>query len=247
MPHILIEACCGSAEDALHAARGGADRVEMNTALYLGGLTPSIGSLRVLRETSAVPVIALLRPREGGFCYSETAFRTMLSDGEQLLATGADGLVFGCLTPEGEIDEPRVRALVALCGSRPAVFHRAIDVVPDWRRALEVLIRCGVTRVLTSGQAKSAILGAQTIAQMVRFSQGAIEILPGAGVTPDNVLELLEITGCTQVHLSRRRELRDTSTRANPSLRFGHPQSPPEDEYKVTDAEAFARLRALLP
>ena len=247
MPHILIEACCGSAEDALHAARGGADRVEMNTALYLGGLTPSIGSLRVLRETSAVPVIAMLRPREGGFCYSETAFRTMLSDGEQLLATGADGLVFGCLTPEGEIDEPRVRALVALCGSRPAVFHRAIDVVPDWRRALEVLIRCGVTRVLTSGQAKSAILGAQTIAQMVRFSQGAIEILPGAGVTPDNVLELLEITGCTQVHLSRRRELRDTSTRANPSLRFGHPQSPPEDEYKVTDAEAFARLRALLP
>ena len=246
MPHILIEACCGSAEDALHAARGGADRVEMNTALYLGGLTPSVGSLRVLRETSAVPVMAMLRPREGGFCYSETAFRTMLSDGEQLLASGADGLVFGCLTPEGEIDEPRVRALVALCGSRPAVFHRAIDVVPDWRRALEVLI-CGVTRVLTSGQAKSAILGAQTIAQMVRFSQGAIEILPGAGVTPDNVLELLEITGCTQVHLSRRRELRDTSTRANPSLRFGHPQSPPEDEYKVTDAEAFARLRALLP
>lgn len=247
MPHILIEACCGSAEDALHAARGGADRVEMNTALYLGGLTPSVGSLRVLRETSAVPVMAMLRPREGGFCYSETAFRTMLSDGEQLLATGADGLVFGCLTPEGEIDEPRVRALVALCGSRPAVFHRAIDVVPDWRRALEALIHCGVTRVLTSGQAKSAILGAQTIAQMVRFSQGAIEILPGAGVTPDNVLELLEITGCTQVHLSRRRELRDTSTRANPSLRFGHPQSPPEDEYKVTDAEAFARLRALLP
>lgn len=247
MPHILIEACCGSAEDALHAARGGADRVEMNTALYLGGLTPSIGSLRVLRETSAVPVMAMLRPREGGFCYSETAFRTMLSDGEQLLATGADGLVFGCLTPEGEVDEPRVRALVALCGSRPAVFHRAIDVVPDWRRALEALIHCGVTRVLTSGQAKSAILGAQTIAQMVRFSQGAIEILPGAGVTPDNVLELLEITGCTQVHLSRRRELRDTSTRANPSLRFGHPQSPPEDEYKVTDAEAFARLRALLP
>ena len=227
MPHILIEACCGSADDALEAARGGADRVELNAALYLGGLTPSVGSLRVLRETSAVPVMAMLRPREGGFCYSDTAFRTMLSDGEQLLASGADVLVFGCLTPEGEIDEPRVRALVALCGSRPAVFHRAIDVVPDWRRALEALIHCGVTRVLTSGQAKSAMLGAETIAQMVRFAQGAIEILPGAGVTPDNVLRLLEITGCTQVHLSRRRELRDTSTRANPSLRFGHPQSPP--------------------
>ena len=247
MPHILIEACCGSADDALESARGGADRVELNAALYLGGLTPSVGSLRVLREASNVPVMAMLRPREGGFCYTEAAFRTMLADGEQLLSAGADGLVFGCLTPEGEVDEPRVRALVALCGGRPAVFHRAVDVVPDWRRALDGLISCGVTRVLTSGQAKSAMLGAETIAQMVRFAQGAIEILPGAGVTPDNVLRLLEITGCTQVHLSRRRELRDTSTRANPSLRFGHPQSPPEDVYRMTDAEAFAQLRALLP
>lgn len=247
MPKILIEACCGSADDALEAARGGADRVELNSALYLGGLTPSAGSLRVLHESSGVPVMAMLRPREGGFCYTEAAFRTMLADGELLLRAGADGLVFGCLTPDGEIDEPRVRALVALCGGRPAVFHRAIDVTPDWRRALEALIRCGVTRVLTSGQAKSAMLGAQTIAQMVRFAQGAIEILPGAGVTLDNVLELLAITGCTQVHLSHRRELCDSSTHANPDLRFGHPQGPPEDVYKVTNASYFARMRALLP
>ena len=218
MPKILIEACCGSADDALEAARGGADRVELNSALYLGGLTPSAGSLRVLRETSDVPVMAMLRPREGGFCYTEAAFRTMLADGELLLRAGADGLVFGCLTPDGEIDEPRVRALVALCGGRPAVFHRAIDVTPDWRRALEALIRCGVTRVLTSGQAKSAMLGAQIIAQMVRFAQGAIEILPGAGVTLDNVLELLAITGCTQVHLSHRREPLPSTTGAIPAL-----------------------------
>ena len=247
MPKILIEACCGSADDALEAARGGADRVELNSALYLGGLTPSAGSLRVLRESSGVPVMAMLRPREGGFCYSDADWRTLLADGEALLHAGADGLVFGCLTPEGTIDEPRVRELVALCSGRPAVFHRAIDVVPDWRRALEVLIRCGVTRVLTSGQAKTALLGAQTIAQMVRFAQGAIEILPGAGVTLDNVLELLAITGCTQVHLSRRREMTDPSVRANPSLRFGSALCPPEDVYRMTDADAFARLRASLP
>ena len=111
MPKILIEACCGSADDALEAARGGADRVELNSALHLGGLTPSAGSLRVLRESSGVPVMAMLRPSEGGFCYSGTAFRTMLADGELLLRAGADGLVFGCLTPDGEIDEPRVRAI----------------------------------------------------------------------------------------------------------------------------------------
>ena len=247
MPGILIEACCGSAQDAIEAARGGADRVELNAALFLGGLTPSAGSLRVLRRASGIPVMAMLRPREGGFCYTDAEFATMLDDGELLLSCGADALVFGCLTPEGEIDEPRVRALVALCGGRPAVFHRAIDVVPDWRRALDTLIRCGVTRVLTSGQAKSALLGAETIAQMVRFADGAIEILPGAGITQENAAQLLAMTGCTQIHLSRRREATDPSTRANPSLRFGSPLCPPEDVYKVTDAGAFARLRASLP
>ena len=101
MPHILIEACCGSADDALEAARGGADRVELNAALFLGGLTPSAGSLRVLRRASGIPVMAMLRPREGGFCYTDAEFATMLADGELLLSCGADGLVFGCLTPEG--------------------------------------------------------------------------------------------------------------------------------------------------
>ena len=247
MPHILIEACCGCAQDALEAARGGADRVELNTALFLGGLTPSIGSLRALRELSGIPVMAMLRPREGGFCYSDADWRTLLADGEALLHAGADGLVFGCLTPEGTIDEPRVRELVALCSGRPAVFHRAIDVVPDWRRALEVLIRCGVTRVLTSGQSASALQGAGIIAKMLRFAGGAIEILPGAGITPENVRQLLDITGCTQVHLSRRREMTDPSVRANPSLRFGSALCPPEDVYRMTDADAFARLRAMLP
>ena len=247
MARILVEACCGSADDALEAARGGADRVELNAALFLGGLTPSAGSLKALREQTDIPVMVMLRPREGGFCYTPLEFRSMLADGRLLLKSGANGLVFGCLHADGTVDEERVRALVELAGDRETVFHRAIDVVPDWRAALDTLIRLGVTRVLTSGQAPAALYGADVIAQMRRHAQGAIEILPGGGITPQNVRQLLGLTGCTQVHLSRRRELRDTSTRANPSLRFGHPQSPPEDEYKVTDAEAFARLRALLP
>ena len=139
MPHILIEACCGSADDALEASRGGADRVELNAALYLGGLTPSIGSLRVLREASAVPVMAMLRPREGGFRYTDTAFASMLADGEQLLAAGADGLVFGCLTPDGEIDEPvKAALLVALTmkGESPAEIAGAA-------RAMRARVRRG--------------------------------------------------------------------------------------------------------
>jgi len=247
MPKILIEACCGSADDALEAARGGADRVELNAALFLGGLTPSIGSLEALRGESAVPVMAMLRPREGGFCYTDMEFRSMLADGRRLLEAGADGLVFGCLTEDGEVDQPRVRRLVELADGRPTVFHRAIDVVPDWRCALDTLVRLGVTRVLTSGQAPSALLGAETIAEMVRFCGDAIEILPGAGITQANVRRILEATGCAQVHLSHRRTVIDPSTRANPDIHFGGALYPPEDVYKITDADYFAGMRALLP
>lgn len=244
---IQIEACCGSAQDALEAARGGADRVELNTALFLGGLTPSIGSLEALRSVSRIPVMAMLRPREGGFGYTEMEFRTMLADGRQLLEGGADGIVFGCLHEDGAIDEERVRRLVELADGRQTVFHRAIDVVPDWKRALDALIRLGVTRVLTSGQAPSALLGAQTIAEMVRFAGGAIEILPGAGITQANARRLIEETGCTQVHLSHRRTLPDPTTRHNPDIHFGGALYPPEDVYKITDADYFAGMRALLP
>ena len=246
MARILVEACCGSADDALEASRGGADRVELCSALFLGGLTPSAGSLKALREQTDIPVMAMLRPREGGFCYTPLEFRSMLADGRLLLESGANGLVFGCLHADGTVDEDRVRELVALAEDRETVFHRAIDVVPDWRTALDTLIRLGVTRVLTSGQAPAALYGADVIAQMRRHAQGAIEILPGGGITPQNVRRLLELTGCTQVHLSQRRSVSDPSTLAHPDIHFGGALYPPEDSYKVTDAARFRAMRETL-
>lgn len=247
MPEILVEACCASVDDALEAARGGANRVELNSALFLGGLTPSVGTMRVIRQETAIPVMAMLRPRGGGFHYTQTELRAMLADAEALLEAGADGLVFGCLTEAGEVDEARVRALVAAAQGKQTVFHRAIDVTPDWRRALDALIRLGVTRVLTSGQAPRAVDGAETIAEMVRFASGAIEILPGAGITLHNARRLVEITGCTQVHLSHRRTVADPSGRGSPDIHFGGALYPPEDCYQVTDGDYFAALRAALP
>ena len=170
----------------------------------------------------------------------------MLADGQLLLASGADGLVFGCLHADGTVDEDRVRELVALAGDRETVFHRAIDVVPDWRAALDALIRLGVTRVLTSGQAPAALYGADVIAQMRCHAQGTIEILPGAGITPQNVHRLLALTGCTQVHLSQRRSVQDSSTLAHPDIHFGGALYPPEDCYKVTDAARFRAMRETL-
>ena len=161
---MLIEACCGSADDVIQAAQGGADRVELNSALFLGGLTPTPGCLEAARTRVTLPIMAMLRPREGGFCYTEAEFDTMLRDGRHLLAAGADGLVFGCLHADGSVDEARTRELVTLAEGRDTVFHRAIDVVPDWKRALDALIRLGVTRVLTSGQSPAPSYGAAVLA-----------------------------------------------------------------------------------
>lgn len=246
MSKILIEACCESADDVFAAAAGGADRVELNSSLFLGGLTPTAGTLEVVKATVGIPVMAMLRPRAGGFCYSEAAFATMLADAKALLRGGANGLVFGCLHADGTVDEARTRKLVDAAEGRETVFHRAIDVTPDWKRALDTLISLGVTRVLTSGQAPSAPMALDVIAEMVRFAGDAIEILPGAGIRLNNAAKVVAATGCTQVHLSHRVAVADPSTQGNPDIHFGGALYPPEATYQVTDSAYFAALRTAL-
>ena len=203
MRKVLLEICCGSAEDAIVAARNGADRVELNNNLFQGGLTPSIGTLRTVKEHADIPVMAMVRPRAGGFCYTDIEMETARADAKALLQAGADGLVFGFLHGDGTIDEERTKEFVEICEGRPCVFHRAIDVTPDWKRALDSLIRLGVTRVLTSGQESDVFFALDTIAEMIQFAGDAIEILPGAGITLRNVERVVAATGCKQVHLAR--------------------------------------------
>src|SRR5581483_2195923 len=152
MAEILLEICCGSAEDAIQAAHGGADRVELCSALFLGGLTPSLGSILQVKRQTAIPVMAMNRPRQAGFCYSATEFAVMEGDIDLQLEHGADGVVFGILHADGSIDVARSRSLRQRIGRAQAVFHRAFDVTPEPFRALEQLVDLGFDRVLTSGQ-----------------------------------------------------------------------------------------------
>lgn len=241
----LLEICCGSAADAVEAAAAGADRVELCSALLLGGLTPSIGELEIAKA-QGVRVMALLRPREGGFCYSDTEFETMERDARLLLAHGADGLVFGVLHPDGTVDEERCRRLSAIAGERECVFHRAIDVVPDWRAAFEILFRLGFRRVLTSGRQPSASEGADTIRAMREYAAGRLEILPGGGVKLHNAAGLLRKTGCRQLHASLKKTVRDPSAGGNPAVRFGSAPPPDEESYGAADRAQISALRALL-
>lgn len=244
MENFLLEICCGSAQDAVTAAAAGANRVELCSALPLGGLTPSLGELETARK-QGVSVMALLRPREGGFCYSETEFETMLHDAKHLLAHEADGLVFGVLHPDGTVDEERCEQLCRLAGKRERVFHRAIDVVPDWRAAFDCLIRLGFTRVLTSGQCPSAPEGANTIRAMREYAAGRLQVLPGGGIKAHNAAALLKTTGCRQLHASLKSPCHDPSSDGNPLIRFNG-ALPEEGGYALADRAQMVQLRALL-
>ena len=229
MKKYLLEVCCGSVEDVLQAERGGADRVELNSCLFHGGLTPSVGELITAKRLSKLPIMTMVRPRQGGFCYTEAEYMTALADAEALLANGADGLVFGFLNADGTLDAARTKELVRLAGDRTKVFHRAIDVAADWKAMLGQLIDIGVDRVLTSGLAPDVFYGLDVIREMMDFAQGAIQILPGAGVNLKNVDRILEVTGCDQIHVAKFRQYTDPSTANNRDIFYGGALYPPED------------------
>ena len=201
---IQVEICCGGYEDAAAAERGGAGRVELNSALSLGGLTPDIGDLLLCKEKLSVSVVAMVRPRAGGFCYTAGEFLSMLKSAERMLSCGADGLAFGILTRERHIDLPRTRQLTEFIHSygKDAVFHRAFDCLEDLPRGMEELIEMGVDRVLTSGGALTAPQGAGMLAGLQRKYGSRIEILAGCGVRSSNVRKLVAETGISQVHSS---------------------------------------------
>lgn len=198
---ILVEACVSSVADAIAAVEAGADRLELCSALEVGGLTPSTGLIERVLATVAVPVMVMTRPRVGDFNPSEDEFATMLADIAAAERAGVAGVVFGLLTNDGAIDAHRTERLVTAAEGLQTVFHRAIDFTPDPVVAAATLANLGVTRVLTSGGAPTALEGAATIRQMMERTTGRLEILPGGGVRAANIAPILQTTGCNQVHL----------------------------------------------
>lgn len=250
---ILLEIAIESVDDARAAVRGGADRLELCSALDLGGLTPTPATVAAVKRAAKIPVVAMIRPRAGGFCYSDAELAVMEAEVEASVSAGADGLVFGVLLADGRIDVPRMRRLIARCAGRPVVCHRAFDFTPDVRRALAELIDLGVARVLTSGQQSSVAVpaGMATVRELHTLAAGRIEILPGGGVRPDNVAEIVRATGGTQVHGSFRTRQVDPSNATATAIRLGAADGRRQSNYGVTDetqvAEARRAIDALSP
>lgn len=212
-----VEICCGSYYDAKQAVLGGAKRIELNSALMLGGLTPTETTLRMVKEELSVQVVAMVRPRGAGFCYSDEEFRVMERECRQLLECGADGIAFGCLTEAASLDEYKNRRLLELIKERgkEAVFHRAFDCSCEPFAMMEQLIDMGADRVLTSGLKPKAMDGKEMLRRLQRDYGSRIQILAGSGVHAGNALELMEYTGIHQVHSSCKAWKPDSTTVQN--------------------------------
>jgi len=200
-PAVLLEVCVGSVADVRAAVAAGADRVELCGGLELGGLTPSAGLVETVLAASSVPVIVMLRPRAGGFCYNRHEFEAMLRDADRLLGLGASGVAFGILDERRRIDAARSREIVQRVAAGAAVFHRAFDFALNQRNALDALMELGCTRILTSGGQPTALAGAAALAELIRHAAGRIEVMPGGGINAENVAEIVRTTGCRQVHI----------------------------------------------
>lgn len=242
-----MEICTASVEDARIAEAAGAHRIELNTALPLGGLTPTPGMVRNTLQQVSIPVIAMTRPRESGFCYSSAEFQVMIQDATAMLEWGVSGIAFGVITENGSVDEQRCRQMVQVVGpGRDSVFHRAFDLIEDQGEALETLIRCGVTRVMTSGGKPTAREGQSRIADLVARAAGRIEILAAGGIRSDHVTPLIQQTGVTQVHAGLGEPVLDRSWDSGAEVSFYGklPENPAQ--FRQSSRQAIQEMARLL-
>ncbi len=197
---MLVEVCANSVESALNAEKGGADRIELCTELGVGGITPSFGLLKSVRERTSIPVRVLIRPRSGDFTYSDTEFDGMVKDIELCASLGFDGVVSGVLHKDLTLDAKRTAKLVKAAGPLGFTFHRAFDWVPNPIRTLHQLQGMGVDHLLSSGQQKTALEGIDLLAALLQ-EKTSCTIMPGSGIRSDNAL-LFKERGFREIHLS---------------------------------------------
>ncbi len=209
-----IEVCIDNLESLHLAIEGGATRIELCSALALGGLTPSVGMMQRAGQLSRVPVYAMIRPRQGDFVYDDDDLAIMACDIQAAASAKLHGVVLGLLTCDATVDIARSRALVELAHQLGlgVTFHRAIDQSRDGLAALDAIIELGCQRVLTSGLAENVVAGKTMLRALVEHAAGRIEVMAGAGLNAANVAEIVQSCGVREVHLSGK-QLRPSAMR----------------------------------
>jgi copper homeostasis protein len=208
-----IEIACFNLESALIAQKAVADRVELCADMSVGGTTPKIETIKQTRENLTIDLYVMIRPRGGNFVYSDSELEQMKSEIETIKKLGVNGFVFGILTNDGKIDIEVNKALVDLAKPFPCTFHRAFDAVSNYEKALEDIISCGFSTILTSGTFPNVMEGKEVLKQLVIQANNRIEIMPGGGLRSTNISELNETVKANWYHSS---SITDGSEIANP-------------------------------
>lgn len=210
---IKVEVCCGSIEDVITADKNQVNRIELNSALELGGLTPTVGSLIESKKKTNLPICCMVRPRAAGFYYTEEQFSSMLYDAELLLKNNADGIVFGFLNQDNTIDTQRTKEMVSLIKkyNKEAIFHKAFDETPNLVKSAQQLIECKIDRVLTSGGLTYPNIekGFPILKELIEKYNTKLTILVGGGVSEENVLDIIAKTNLSEIHMSAKHTVND--------------------------------------
>ncbi|MGV3490166.1 MAG: copper homeostasis protein CutC [Devosia sp.] len=216
-----IEICVENTDGLIAAQNAGADRAELCASLLEGGLTPSWGMILEARRVATIPFHVIVRPRGGDFLYSDVEYTAMLADVRALKELGVAGVVIGCLTADGRIDEQRTTELVKAARPLAVTCHRAFDMTADYAEAIEALVRCGVDRVLTSGQRDTAVDGVDILADTVRLAAGRIGIMVCGGLDAGNIADVRRAVLPDEMHFAANRTEASGMIYRNPSVGMG--------------------------
>jgi len=235
---VLLEVCVDSPQGLAAAIAGGANRIELCSALELGGLTPVAGLMKAA-AAAPIPVYAMIRPHAGPFVFDAADEEAMMADIDAVRAFGLAGVVIGANRPDGALDMPLIGRLKARAAGLGSTLHRAFDLVPDADAALELAIELGCERILTSGCVPKAMDGLETLRRLSRKAAGRISIMPGSGVRPGNVAEILRVTGASEVHGSCSSQIDSIDPRA---VLFGFEAA----TTSRTDADIVRQMRSAI-
>lgn len=240
-PTRIIEICANSAQSCVEAEAGGARRVELCAGIPEGGTTPSYGEIKTAQAlTSTVDINVIIRPRGGDFLYTEAEIQSMLYDIELCKQLKVHGVVFGCLTRNGDIDVELMQRLIKAAHPLSVTCHRAFDVCRDPFVALEQLIELGCDRILTSGQKSDAVKGIPLLAELVKRADDRIIIMPGCGVRENNIAQIEAETGAKEFHTSARSIVNSRMNYRNEEVPMGSSVVSSEFETVETDRKKVA-------
>lgn len=230
-----LEVCADSVESAVIAAQAGADRLELCSNLIIGGTTPTQALFSQVRKKCNLRIHVLIRPRFGDFCYTEDEFEIILEEIKAFRSLGADGVVIGTLTPEGELNRKELEKMRQCAGEMWVTLHRAFDMCREPHAALEQAYELGIDNILTSGQADNCMEGAECIRSLVQQSAGRIEIMAGGGVNADVIRKMHEITDASAYHMSGKTVLDSSMRYRRTNVHMGLPGI---SEYDIWCADA---------